>query len=117
MRTGHLALGKGEDEGEGLLALWRMRGSNPSPQSSPLLAGERRRKPHAFGVWRQPYTRPLHILVCYISVNGKHRSNPASQTEIQRHEPDRLVVHRIIGLRSNRGQRRAAAEESVRRKA
>ena len=38
--------------------------------------------------------------------SGKHRGNSPSETKIQRHEFDRVVVHGIIGLRSDDRQRR-----------
>ena len=48
--------------------------------------------------------------------SGKHRGNSPSQTKIQRHEFDRVVVHGTNWVRSNDCQRRATSEKSVCRK-
>jgi hypothetical protein len=37
------------------------------------------------------------------SASGKHRGNSPSETKIQRHEFDRVVVHGIFWLRSDDG--------------
>ena len=46
---------------------------------------------------------------------GNHRRHPPSQNEAHRNEPDRDVVHRGAWQDQDGGQRRAAAEEPVRR--
>src|SRR6476646_4034256 len=51
-----------------------------------------------------------------ISDCGKHRGNSSSETKIQRHNADRLVVHGANWVRSNHCQRRATSEKSVCRK-
>ena len=49
------------------------------------------------------------------SERAKHRRDSSSEAKVQRYEPDCLVVYRVIRLHSNRGQRRAPRQDSLRR--
>ena len=112
-----LALWKGRGEGEGFVRKSRVCGlSDPSPQSSPLLQG-RGGKPNAV-LWQcagsinvsemrliaLPLKRPFRTGVCArFRASGKHRGDSPSETKIQRHEFDRVVVHGVVWLRSDDG--------------
>src|SRR6476620_11137853 len=64
--------------------------------------------------WQERELQKSHLSVCYVlSLNGKHRGDSPSETKIQRHNADRLVVHGANWVRSNHCQRRATSEKSV----
>ena len=48
------------------------------------------------------------------SNRGEHCRHLVTQTQIQRHQSHRLMVHRIARLHSNRGERGTPGENSVR---
>ena len=125
-----LALWKGRGEGEGFVRKSKVCGlSDPSPQSSPCFRGEAV-KPDAIlwqcaGFINVPemrliallLKRPFHTSVCArFRTRGKHRGNSPSETKVQRHEFDRVVVHGIVWVCSDNGQGRATPEKSVCRK-
>ena len=47
------------------------------------------------------------------SKDGKHGGDLVAQKKIQRHQPDRFMVHRVFGLHSNRRERRPTRQKSV----
>ena len=58
--------------------------------------------------------RAIHLRRVLTFRSGEHDRYPSAETKTQRHEPDCLLVHRVVRLHSNRGARRPAGEKSVR---